>query len=296
MIMKTWYTPYLTVFDKDWADVPQRIKVEIKDKMSQFYPEEPLVSVVLIAHNEEKHIAACLWSLCNNVYNFSAEIIVIDNMSTDRTTEVLCELGVTYFEEKKKGPGFARACGLEHARGMYHLCIDSDTLYPPYYVISHMKRLQQPGVVCTYSLWSFLPDEAHSRWGLWVYEGLRDIYLNIQNVKRPEKNVRGMALAFHTELARKVGFHTNIIRGEDGMMALGLKEYGKLRFIRKRKARVMTCNTTLNGGGSLWQNFVYRFKKGMKGFTGLFHSMAHYEDRPSNMIKKDGNRPDGDIQ
>lgn len=285
-----WYEPYLSAFDKDWMSVPQEVKVEIRDKMAQFYPENPLVSLVLIAHNEEKHIAGCLWSLCNNKYQYVTEIIVVDNMSTDCTVQILQELGVTYFEERKKGPGFARTCGLEHARGKYHLCIDSDTLYPSHYVDLHVKLLRQPGIVCTYSLWSFLPDEDHSRFGLFCYESLRDIYLNIQNINRPEKNVRGMVLAFHTEPARKIGFNTNIIRGEDGMMALGLKKYGRLKFIRSRRARAMTCNSTLNGGGSLWHNFLFRLKKGIREFTGLFYSKTYYEDKPINMIKKNGQK------
>lgn len=208
-------------------------------------------------------------------------------MSTDHTVEVLSDLGVTYFEEQRKSPGFARACGLEHARGKYHLCIDSDTLYPPHYVDTHIRQLQRKDVVCTYSLWSFLPDENHSFWGLLGYEFLRDIYLNIQNIKRPEKNVRGMVLAFHTEPAREVGFRTNIIRGEDGMMALGLKKYGKLVFIRSRKARAVTCNGTLDGKGSLWQNFLFRLRKSTKEFAGLFHAQEHYADTPSNMIEQD---------
>lgn len=290
--MKTWYARYQVLFGKSWANVPQEIKLEIRQKMLGFFPENPLISVVLIAHNEEKHIAACLWSLCNNIFPLPAEIIVVDNLSVDHTAEILNELGVVCYKEQRKGPGFARACGLARARGKYHLCIDSDTLYPPRYVSTHVRLLQYPGIVCTYSLWSFLPDEEHSRSSLFWYESLRDIYLNIQNIKRPEKNVRGMALAFHTELARQVGFHTNIIRGEDGMMALGLKKYGKLRFIRSTKARVMTCNTTLNSGGSLWQNFLQRFKKGITDFTGLFYTKTHYEDKPFNMIDKKNRESD----
>ena len=284
--MKKWYNPYLVAFDKVWTEVPISIKEKIRKEISYLSSKEPLVSVVLIAHNEEKRIGACLWSLCNNVYHFPAEIIVVDNMSTDHTVEVLKELGVTYFCEEMKGPGFARACGLRHARGKYHLCIDSDTLYPPLYIDTHVRQLQRPGVVCTYSLWSFLPDEKHSYWGLCGYEILRDTYLNVQNIKRPEKNVRGMVLAFHTELAKEVGFNTNIIRGEDGMMALGLKKYGKLVFIKSRNARAVTCNATLDGKGSLWQNFLFRLKKGMKEFTGLFHSKEHYDDKQFNMIDK----------
>ena len=105
----------------------------------QFSTYAPLVSVGAIAHNEEKRILSCLWSLCENQHNYPVEILVINNHSTDHTEEVLKELGVTYFNEYRKGPGFARQCGLNHARGKYHLCIDAATLYPPQYISSMIK-------------------------------------------------------------------------------------------------------------------------------------------------------------
>lgn len=285
--MKRWYMPFLSIFEKDWKEVSDFTKKEIRERIRSYYPENPLVSVVLIAHNEERRIAACLWSLCCNSCSAPVEIFVVDNASSDGTVGILEELGVVHFSELRKGPGFARACGLEHARGKYHLCIDSDTLYPPAYIQAHLEVLQKPDVVCSYSLWSFLPDERHSRRGLFLYESLRDVYLRLQNVKRPELNVRGMVLGFHTDKARLVGFNTNIIRGEDGSMALGLKKYGKLCFITNRRARVMTCNGTLNGGGTLWQNFCSRFKGGLKRFYELFYSKQKYVDRPYNMIDKE---------
>ena len=65
------------------------------------------------------------------------------------------------------------------------------------------------------------------------YEKLRDVYFNIQHLRRPELNVRGMVFAFQTDTAHKVGFRTDIIRGEDGSLALGLKKYGKIKICQK---------------------------------------------------------------
>jgi len=55
-----------------------------------------------------------------------------------------------------------------------------------------------------------------------------------------------MTFGFNTELGRKFGFRTDIIRGEDGSLALAMKPYGKLVFIHAGKARVMTGYGTLN--------------------------------------------------
>ena len=51
--------------------------------------------------------------------------------------------------------------GLNHARGKYHLCIDADTLYPPQYISTMIKVLQDKEVAGAYALWSFLPNEHH---------------------------------------------------------------------------------------------------------------------------------------
>lgn len=281
-----WYEKYLAAFERPYKDVPAEIKKTVREKLKRFSPTEtPLCSVVLIAHNEEKHILGCLWSLCENQVDFPTEIIVADNHSTDATPQILDELGVIWFEEEKKSPGFARQCGLDHARGKYHICIDTDTLYPSLYMATHVRYLEREGTACTYGLWSFLPGEGRSKVGLFFYELLRDIYLSVQNINRPELCVRGMTLAFRTEWGKQVGYRTNIIRGEDGMMALGLKKYGKLKMIRSRKARPRTSCGTLSGGGSLWRNTWERFKKALRGIGLLFTRQEEYEDRDYNLIK-----------
>ncbi len=279
-----WYEKYLTIFGASYKDVPVEVKQEIAGRLKNRSSENPLASVVLIAHNEEKKILACLWSLLENSCDFPIEILVVSNASTDGTDLILKEIGATWFSEARKGPGYARQCGLDHARGKYYICIDSDTIYPPLYIATHVHYLQKKGVVCTYGLWSFIPDERYTEGKLRFYEFMRDFYLLLQNIKRPEFCVRGMVLAFNTEIGRKVGFRTNIIRGEDGMMAFGLKKYGKLVFLRKRKARPVTSNETLSGSGGLWQNLWKRFAKIVGALNFFFVSESVYKDQDYNLI------------
>lgn len=281
-----WQNVYLQVYGKQINEVPASVINEVRFKLDAWQSDvQPLVTVALIAHNEATHLLACLWSLCDNRCYFPMEIFVVNNNSTDSTEEVLQLLGAPYYNEPKKGPGHARQCALDHARGKYFLCIDSDTLYPPYYIHTHVRALMNPGVVATYSLWSFMADEQHSRAGLWLYESLRDVHLRIQAIRRPELCVRGMAFSFRTQTARQFGFRTDIIRGEDGSLALAMKPYGKLVFITSRKARVLTGNSTLNADGSLLNSFMIRIRKALKGFTGLFSEKEKYEDEESNLLK-----------
>ncbi|MBE6284210.1 MAG: glycosyltransferase family 2 protein [Mediterranea massiliensis] len=281
-----WYSKYLLAFECDPNEINESVINDISTKLAKFHqPIEPICSIVVIAHNEERRILGCLWSLAENILDVPAEIIVVNNNSTDKTTYLLDRVGACWYDEKQKGPGFARQCGLNKARGKYHLCIDSDTLYPPYYVATHLKYLSMPNVVCTYGLWSFMPDEKHSRIGLFCYESFRDIYLRLQNIKRPELCVRGMVMGFNTDLGKQIGYRTDIIRGEDGSLALALKQFGKLKFLTTNKTRAVTCSTTLDGGGGLLSNMWIRFKKAVRQLGGLFISKREYKDENSNIIK-----------
>ena len=238
--MGVWYKKYLQVYERPFAEAPQAVVEEVRQKIAGLQSENPVVTVSLIGYNEEKHLLACLWSLSEMQCKYPLEIIGVDNESKDRTAEIFQACGVPYYTETQHSCGFARLCGLNHARGKYHINIDSDTMYPPKYVETMVDALERPGVVGVSSLWSYIPDEEHSRWGLKLYEATRDLHLWLQSFKRPELSVRGLVFAYRTDLARKTGIRTDIIRGEDGYLALQLKQFGKIAFVRKRRARAVT--------------------------------------------------------
>lgn len=282
----SWYSTYLEVYNQEINTLSLETIKQISSLLKKRQSDTPLASVVLIAHNEEKRILSCLWSLANNQCSAPIEILIVNNNSSDGTEELLKRLQIPYYNETQKGPGFARQCGLNHAKGKYHICIDSDTIYPPHYIETHLKTLMKPNIVAAYSLWSFIPDSKHSARQLWFYESIRDLYLRLQSIKRPELCVRGMCFSFHTELGRKEGFRTDIIRGEDGSLALSLKKYGKVKFLTTQKARVVTSNNTLEAEGSLSTNLWNRFKKALFSLTNLFFRKSVYKDKDSNLIDK----------
>ena len=282
--MSKWYDKYLSIYGKSYGEVPDSILDEIKSKLAHHQSDEPLISIVVIAYNEEKRLAACLWSLSELQTTYPIEILGVNNNSKDRTEQVYQRLGLPYFNETKQSPGFARQCGLENARGKYHFCIDADTFYPPRYVDLMMTKLSKPDVACVSSFWSFFPDKTHSSFGLFLFELIRDTFLFVQHFKRPELCVRGMVFAFKTDLARKVKIRTDIRRGEDGSLALSLKPYGKIAFLYHREARPVTGYGTI-GSKSLWQSFVQHVKIQGKGITRIFFKKDHYEDSDENLLK-----------
>ena len=279
-----WYDKYLSIYGKTADEIPDNIYEEINKNLSLKQSGQPLISVVVIAYNEERRLTACLWSLSELQTHYPIEILGVNNNSKDGTEEVYQRLGLPYYNELQQSPGFARQCGLNHAKGKYHFCIDADTFYPPLYVDLMMTKLLKPDVACVSSFWSFYPDEKHSAFGLAIFELIRDSFLFIQHFKRPELCVRGMVFAFNADYARQVKIRTDIRRGEDGSLALSLKQFGKIAFLYSRKARPVTGYGTLNEE-SLWQSLLYRAKVQLKGITRIFYTKDHYEDSEDNLVK-----------
>ena len=282
--MSHWYDKYMTIYGRPFSEVPPATVDEIRRQLSLRQSAEPLVSVVVIAYNEEQRLAACLWSLSELQTDYPMEILGVNNHSADATEQVYQALGLPYFNEEKQSPGFARRCGLEHARGKYHFFIDADTFYPSCYVDKMMQKLTLPGVSCVGTFWSFYPDERHSAFSLFCFELIRDTFLWIQHFKRPELNIRGMTFAFRADYARQVEIRTDIRRGEDGSLALSLKKFGRIAFLYSRRARPVTGYGTLNEG-SILQSLWNRARVQLRGITRLFYSVEHYEDREENMMK-----------
>lgn len=90
------------------------------------------LTVVICSYNGENILKDCINSLCNQTYNNKdVEIIIIDNNSDDKTSEIalsFCKKKSyikTYFEQMQ-GLSFARNHGLEKAKGKYVAYIDDD--------------------------------------------------------------------------------------------------------------------------------------------------------------------------
>lgn len=281
--MKKWYNKYLSVFEKPFDTAPSQVLAEIKEKIAQKQSLEPLVTIAVIAHNEETRLLSCLWSLADTNTKYPIEIIGINNNSIDKTAQIFESIGLPTFFEEQKSCGYARRCGLQNAKGEYYICIDSDTMYPPDYIQMMVEVLEKKDVVAVSARWSFIPDKNHSWFSLKIYELIRDTHLYFQAFKRPELSVRGMTLGYKADLGRKVGYRVDIKRGEDGSMALGLKQYGKIEFIRSAKARVVTASNTLDGDGSIAQNLWKKMKTSLKHLP-YFKKKNTYKDESSNLI------------
>ena len=88
-----------------------------------------MISIVIPALNEEKYLPDCINSLKHQNWNGEYEIIVVDNGSTDRTSQIARDLGVKVISCPRRGVVYARQAGTEEAKGEIVVQVDADTIY-----------------------------------------------------------------------------------------------------------------------------------------------------------------------
>lgn len=112
--------------------------------------DAPHFSVIIPAFNEERYLGPTLESLNAAVERLrrergkSAEVIVVDNASTDGTAAVARQLGATVHHEADHNIARARNLGAEQALAPVLVFIDADTLVPTAFMTRVADEMADP--------------------------------------------------------------------------------------------------------------------------------------------------------
>lgn len=266
---------------KRYDDIPDSVFREVNARLDKVQNDEPQVSVVIAAWNEEINILNCISSLSCMETNIPFEIVVVNNNSTDDTQKTLDNLHVRSLFEPVPGCGPSRQLGQEHAKGKYILTADADCIYPPGWLNAMVEGLEGRDVVCVYGRYSFLEDEGYPRWKLFILEKMKDIIAEVRHFKRPYLNAYGISMGYVRDLGLKVGYVKHKIRGEDGRLCFDLMQYGKVKQIRKSAVRAWTEPRTLQRDGSFSNALRSRIKIEASRFTSLFAPLPPHDTKTS---------------
>ncbi|QHV96574.1 glycosyltransferase family 2 protein [Spirosoma endbachense] len=258
-------------------EVPQSVFDEINARLDKRISTKPLVSIMVIAYNEEVNILRSISTLSCLETTIPFEIVAVNNNSKDRTQDTIDKLHVRKFFQPIQGCGPARQLGQEMAIGKYMLLADADCLYPTNWLNEMMEKLQQPGVVCVYGRYSFIANPQLPRWQLTLHETLKDIVAEFRHVKRPYLNAYGISMGYLREAGLKAGYMMhNRTWGEDGRLCFDMMQYGRVVQMKTRSARVWTGPRTLMKDGTIWQALGKRVKKEMnRAFSYLTPHPPH---------------------
>ena len=105
-------------------------------------------SVIVPAYNAMNTLEACLKSLNQqSTNNEEYEVIIVDDCSTDRTSDIAKQFPIRYFRQQNQGPATARNKGAQEAKGEIILFTDSDCMPQNNWIEEMVKPFDDPKVM-----------------------------------------------------------------------------------------------------------------------------------------------------
>jgi cellulose synthase/poly-beta-1,6-N-acetylglucosamine synthase-like glycosyltransferase len=191
------------------------------------------VSIIIPAYNEEKYIGQTIEAVQKIDYP-DFEIIVVDNNSKDKTSEVARRYpGVKVLFEPNKGTQWTRECGRKAATGEIIGNVDADCIPHKDWLKVGVKYFDDPEVVTVTGPYNYYDSSPLFRWITLVFQ--RFIYKMTNFFCRLTGKggvlVGGNCLLRHDTLKKIGGYNTAILfYGDDTDTVKRMTKYGKAIF------------------------------------------------------------------
>lgn len=215
--------------------------------------EFPLVSVVICTFNGGKYIGACLESLAGQNYPPGRfEIIVVDDGSTDNTSEIARAKGAHVIRrETNHGIAASRGSGLAAAKGEIIAYIDDDCIADVHWLFNLVEPLRgseftaSGGRILPYKTDRFAErylsaagygnpvalafgESKNPLWRFWIYAKTMFRPIDVATKPIEVEAVFTASVAYRTAALRSIGgFDETLITGEDADVAKRLRQDGK---------------------------------------------------------------------
>lgn len=233
----------------------------------------PLVSFVIPVLNGEKYIGRCLAAIQKQKWQDGQyEVIVLDNGSTDKTLEIVQELGFSCEVVTNLHVSGLRNHGVLKAKGQYLAFVDSDVEILPGWIANGMKAFQQTEVVAA-GCFPGIP--SNSTWVQHAWD-LHQRMRHLSNSMKPIRWLPSMNLIVKREafLAIK-GFNEKLPTAEDVDLCYRLGERG-----------IILCHPGMNAVHwgeapdlrTFWRKEVWR---GLGNLQGVFSHGFRWDELPS---------------
>jgi GT2 family glycosyltransferase len=185
-------------------------------------PGEPLVSVIIPAHNEENHAPRCIESVLRSAYR-RIEVIVVLDRCTDATQARLQEIAdrdprLRLIVNDSCPPDWAGKCnagriGAECAAGAYLLFTDADVEFDPRLIRAALGMLKERGL----TLLSLMSTPRIRHWFEAVVQPVAAMELmrmypiaQVNRAKNPRVFANGQFLLFERAAYQRMGGHAAV--------------------------------------------------------------------------------------
>jgi glycosyltransferase involved in cell wall biosynthesis len=183
---------------------------------------DDVISVVIPAWNEEKYIGAALEALFAAAENLKAaggeaEVIVVDNASSDATAERAARFGVKVIREEERRIATVRNAGARAATGGFLAFLDADSRPSP----NALVRIRE-----TLSSGQYLGGGVRIRPEKWTLAAA-PAFAGLRVVERILGISAGMVFATREAFDAVGGFDESVYASEDLRFVLALREYAR---------------------------------------------------------------------
>jgi len=185
-----------------------------------------MISFIVPAHNEELELPATLAAIHAAAMDVAQpyQIIVVDDASTDATSEIAMRAGAKVVRIERRQIAAARNAGGQAAQGEYLFFVDADTRIKQTHITEAITALQAgyAGGSARVAMDGFIPI-----WGRMLLRGFSSIYFGL--------NLGAGAFLFTTRhnFEATGGFDEQYFVGEEVYFSLALKNLGRFKVLRE---------------------------------------------------------------
>jgi glycosyltransferase involved in cell wall biosynthesis len=223
------------------------------------------VSIIIPAHNEEASIENTLKAVFKQDYP-DFEIIVVNNNSSDRTSEIAEGMGVKVLLETRKGTQWARECGRKEATGEIIANLDADCLPDPKWITNGVEHFSSKKVVAVTGPYDYYDGTTFFRKASLLIQ--RNIYpfFNslLQMIGRSAVVIGGNVFLRSDTLSKVGGYNTSItFYGDDTDTAKRMIKRGKVAFDKDLIVKTSARRFKQEGTLKIFVIYLYHFFKGV---------------------------------
>ncbi len=226
------------------------------------------ISFVIPAYNEEARLGRCVKAVQKEIVRTkcNAEIIVVNNASTDRTHEIAASFsGVRVVDEPRKGLTRARQAGFVVASGELVANVDADTVMQTGWIDTALKEFtNDPKLVALSGPFILFDISRTARfWAMFFYGVGYIAYLFTRFVLRAGSMLQGGNFVVRRSAMEQIGgFDTSIeFYGEDTDVARRLNKIGKVKWTFRlpmhASGRRLAHEGLIKMGGRYSLNFLW---------------------------------------
>ncbi len=248
------------------------------------------ISFVIPAYNEEAIIAKCLESIQQELArgNYDAEVVVVNNASTDRTKEIaLTFSGVRVVDQPVKGLVHARKAGFDATSGELVANVDADVILTPGWMDKVLKGFADSGLVALSGPFIYYDLSASSRVLVKIFYGIGyGTHLFNHYVLGIGAMLQGGNFVIRRDVWEKAGgFDTSIaFYGEDTDVAKRLSKVGTVKWTFALP--VYTSGRRIKAEGLVRMSIKYTLNYLWITYFGRPFSSKYIDIRPKNYAKK----------